>query len=163
LSGFISERKPGKAGAIGTGAKAEAEPVDTLTGEHLMLTEEIERAFRQAAGQWAGCDWPTEFGTAGLNLNGLTAAKALMLARATSGRERADWQAALEWLTRLEQDARAAEDLARQALELARGGELEEALVHAERACAIEAIYHSRLVWRTLRDAIEAAHRAGPG
>jgi hypothetical protein len=122
-----------------------------------MLTEAIEREYRQAAGKWTGCDWPTEFGKTGLNLNGLKALQALLLARATSGSERADWHAAVAWLTGIEQDAQEAESKAGQAMALARSGQLQEALAHAQRACAVEAKHHRRLVWQPLREAIEAA------
>jgi len=81
-----------------------------------MQAKEIERAYRQASGKWIGCDWPTEFGKTGLDLNGLKASQVLLLARATSGSERADWDAAATWLTRLEQEAGKAEDEAKQAV-----------------------------------------------
>lgn len=136
--------------------------MNTITGEHPMSTDEIEQAHCKASFQWTGCDWLTEFGTTGLNLSGLTAARALLLARATSGREREDWQAAVTWLSQVEQDAWAAERLARKALDLARDGDLKEALSCAERACTIEANYHRRLVWRPLREAIEKAQKAIP-
>jgi hypothetical protein len=122
-----------------------------------MLSEEIDRAYRQGIGKWTGCDWQTEFGKTGLNLKGLKASQALLLARATSGSERADWRAAVAWLARIEQHTKEAEEEARQAVTLAKAGKLPEALACAQRACAVEAKYHNQLVWQPLREVIVAA------
>jgi len=130
--------------------------MESLQEERAMLLDELERAYSQGADKWMGCDWPTRFGKCGLNLDGLTAPQALLLARATSGAERADWHAAVPWLTGIEQDASKAQREASQGMALARAGKLREALSHVQRACALEARHHSRLVWQPLYDVIEA-------
>lgn len=130
--------------------------MESLLSEYQMVTEEIERAYRQATGQWTGCDWPSEFDINGLNLNGLKSSQALLLVRATSGSEREAWRAAVSWLAHIEQKAREAEEEASQAVTMARSSKLQEAFAHAQRACTIEAKYHARLVWQPLREAIEA-------
>lgn len=114
-------------------------------------------AYQQAAGKWRGCDWPTRFGQSALNLDGLRAAQATLMARATAGSEAADWRAAVRWLTEVEGDARAAEQEARTAAALADSGELDEAIVCARRACTLESKYHGCLVWQPLYDTLEAA------
>jgi hypothetical protein len=114
-------------------------------------------AYQQASGTWRGCDWPTRFSRSTLDLNGLKAAQAMLMARATSGGEGADWRAAAHWLTEVEQDAMKAEEEARTAATLADEGELDEALTHARRACTLESKYHGHLVWQPLCDCIEAA------
>lgn len=120
-----------------------------------MRIEEIDRAFRQAAGAWVGCDWPTQFGRSSLNLNGLKAQQAVLLSRATSGLEAADWRAAVLWLTQVEQDAKVAQAMAGQALALAHEGKIVGAVFHINSACKVESKYHTRLVWQPLREAIE--------
>ena len=122
--------------------------------------EQIQDAFAQASGKWTGCDWPTQFGRGNLNLDGLQAGQALLMARATSGSEAADWRAAVKWLTQLESDARAAEVEGRSAADLALAGKLHEGLEHAGLACAIERHYHSRPIWQSLWDAIRSALEA---
>src|SRR6266511_256911 len=34
--------------------------------------EEVRRAYEEARGSWTGCDWHTQFGDSGRDLNGLT-------------------------------------------------------------------------------------------
>jgi hypothetical protein len=121
-----------------------------------MAVADIARAYLQATRKWCGCDWPTRFGQTALNLEGLKAAQALLLARATAGTEAADWRSAVTWLTQTEQDARQAEEEAHTALVLAEAGRLREALEHARQAVAVEAQYHARPVWQALQEAVEA-------
>jgi hypothetical protein len=118
---------------------------------------EIEWTYRQATGRWTGCDWMTDFGPAHLNLQGLAAFHAMLLARATAGSEQTSWKAAVGWLQEIEQQARLAEEAAQQAVAQANAGDLRTALAWAQRACAIEAKYHEPLIWRPLRDAIATA------
>ncbi len=124
-----------------------------------VVAEKIERAFRQAAGTWRGCDWPTRFGNWNFNLDGLKASQALLLARATSGQEQAEWLAATAWLTVIENEAREAEKEAVLAMSRVRFGQLAEALEAMEHACDLEAKYHKNLVWEPLRQAIAAAEK----
>src|SRR4051794_4326523 len=112
-----------------------------------MSTDAIRSAYLEAVGTWRGCNWPTEFGKACLDLNGLKAAQATLMAGATSGAEAAAWRAAASWLAEIEQDARNAAAEARTAAALAAAGQLRDALEHADRACALEAKYHRPLTW----------------
>lgn len=119
--------------------------------------EAVERAFYRASGTWTGCDWPTTFGDTGLDLDGLTSHQALLMARATAGSEAADWREAVHWLRTIEADAEAAEEAARWAVEAAARGELATACRDAQAACELEARYHSRPVWRDLRERLDEA------
>jgi hypothetical protein len=121
------------------------------------LVEELRAAYLRAAGRWTGCDWPTRFGGAGLNLEGLSARQATLLARATAGQESANWHAAAHWLGQMAEDAHEAQLTAEQAVELAEAGHLAAALTHARRVCALEATYRTPVVWRPLVDLLEAA------
>jgi hypothetical protein len=113
----------------------------------------------QLADQWSGCDWPTSFGSGCLNLKGLRAAQATLLAAATPGSEAVEWLEAAEWLSQVEQDAKQAAAKAARAAEVAEAGNLAEALRLVEEACAIEGHYHAQLVWQPLREAIIAGLR----
>jgi hypothetical protein len=115
------------------------------------------RVYVQNAGKWRGCDWSTALGASKLELRGLRAAQATLLANATSGSEGADWRAAADWLARVERDAEQTDGKAAKAAELAEAGRLTEALRLVEEACALEGRYHADLVWRPLRDAIVTA------
>jgi hypothetical protein len=128
--------------------------VGTLRIETLALDEVFLPLYEQLKGRWRGCDWPTRFGTAGLDLAGVTSRQAALLARATSGREAVDWHGAAEWLAKIEADAEAANQAAWQAQQEASAGHLSEALGHAQRACDLERLYHAEAVWDSLRDAI---------
>ncbi len=121
---------------------------------------EITQLFTQSTGVWVGCDWPTDFGSYHLDLAGLSAAQAVLMARATAGKESSAWHDASLWLARIEHEALEAETEARAALDDACRGDWVAALEHARTACDIEARYHTRLIWQPLRDRIEAALRA---
>jgi len=127
------------------------------------FAREIAAALAASSGAWTGCDWPTQFGRNHLNLKGLRSSQALLMERATSGSEGADWRDAVAWLRRVEQDARQAESEARVAVRLAGCGRLLEALECAKRACAIEARYRKPPTWESLKDVIEAALSTGEG
>src|SRR5438046_478717 len=127
------------------------------SGTSRQASTRIAEAFRRAAGRWTGCDWHTAFGETRLNLHGLKASQALLLARATAGIEAADWHAAAGWLTLIEREARQAEALARQAVRLSREGQLQQSLQMAHNACLLESPYHSVPIWQSLHAAIEAA------
>jgi CheY-like chemotaxis protein len=121
-------------------------------------TSEFVRLFVQAVDRWVGCDWPTRFGQLGLELNGLKASHARLLARATAGREAADWLAAARWLEQVEADARQAAEAAGLATDLALFGQLEPALAAAWTACAVEAEYpQHEPVWQPLCDLLATA------
>jgi hypothetical protein len=95
----------------------------------------IRQVYANAVGRWTGCDWSTEFGSLGLDLNGFTALQAK--ARARSARlmvEAQEWQAAADWLGEVERHAKLAEDHARLAVAAAEAGQWPEAREHARQA-----------------------------
>jgi hypothetical protein len=119
-----------------------------------MDNSEITVAFLRGSGRWTGCCWETRFGSANLNLKGLKSSQAALMAGATSGDERTNWLAATRWLDQVEKDARDAEKQAQLAVDLARLGQTDRALAHAERACQLEAQYTTDETWRPLFGAI---------
>ena len=125
--------------------------------------EEIRRVYREATGTWAGCDWPTVTGKAGLNLQGWTAAQARAMAQIVQVE---DWRLASDWLARIEHHAQLAEKRAAEAIKAASEGRWRDALVNAEWAWSLEfttgrAFRHGPpLAWQRLRDVIEAAYLA---
>jgi hypothetical protein len=119
-----------------------------------MRPEEILGAFLSGRGRWTGCDWPTRFGAAGLNLCTVTASQALLLARATAGDEAAEWRAATAWLRQVEEAARQAEAEAGHAARLAAAGRLAEAAERARAALALEENYRPAVVWQPLYNAV---------
>ncbi|TVS12681.1 MAG: hypothetical protein EA424_22320 [Planctomycetaceae bacterium] len=114
----------------------------------------ITSAYQQGSGQWFKCDWSTHFGRSGLDLNGLESSQATLLARATAGRESADWRAAAQWLREIEDAAQQAELEAHMAVHLATSGRLSDALRHAQRAVELSAAYPRGRTWEPLRTAI---------
>jgi hypothetical protein len=131
------------------GRRAEAlQLAATLPGREKPDVQGIIRAFEEAAGTWTGCDWPTRFGKAGLDLEGWSAAEAQAAAEEHRGlAEESYWRAASSWLTRVEQYARRAEEEARQAVLDATAGDWCNALKHAQWARACEFLT-ARTVWR---------------
>jgi hypothetical protein len=127
---------------------------------------EIYRAYEVGVGAWAGCDWPTRFGTTGLDLNGCTAAEAQAMAVDATGTAAAeDWSAAACWLSRVEEHARQAESHAVAAAKAVAAGQWDEALCQAHRAWERELstgrpLRKQESAWRNLRLAVENAHRA---
>lgn len=119
------------------------------------MIQTFSAIYEQLEGRWVGCDWTTDFGAAHLDLCGVTARQAAMLARATSGQESAEWQKATRWLTGVEADADAARRAAAIASQEAAAGRFSTALIHAQRACELERAYHSRAVWQPLWDAVK--------
>lgn len=109
---------------------------------------EIRRTFEEVAGTWTGCDWPTRFFKSALDLNGCTAAEARKkVAESKDGVHAADWQAAAEWLAKIEQIAREAEEHAARALRAASDGAWLVALDQARLAWMNE-YATGRMVWR---------------
>ena len=97
---------PGGAGGGGRGRAAArcAEGLRVaaaLPGRKKADVQGIVRAFDEAVGTWAGCDWPTRFGKAGLDLDGWSAAEAEAVAEEQRGTaEETDWRGASRWLAR---------------------------------------------------------------
>lgn len=109
--------------------------------------QEIRRLYEEATGTWAGCDWPTRFGESALNLNGVTAAEARHKAATYQGKAgAADWEAAADWLARVEQHAARAEEHAAQAMRAVAAGDWHEAFVQARLAWTSE-FATGRIVW----------------
>ncbi|MCI0738713.1 MAG: hypothetical protein L0Y72_06695 [Gemmataceae bacterium] len=110
--------------------------------------EEIRTAYREAAGSWTGCDWPTSVGKTHLNLKGCVEAWARTMAMRTAGQEAGkDWELGAAWLAKVEDHARRAEVKAAAALRAAEDGRWREAVAHAECACALE-FATGRAIWR---------------
>jgi hypothetical protein len=128
--------------------------------------EEVGRAYEEGTGAWAGCDWPTQFGATGLDLNGCTAADAEAMAAGATGTEEAeDWSAAARWLGHVEEFARQAETHAAAAVKAAAAGQWEEAVQHAHRAWVREfstgrLLRKGEAAWMNLRLAVESAYLA---
>lgn len=125
--------------------------------------EELGRVYKEATGTWRGCDWPTVFGQARLDLQGFTAAEA----RARAGKtvcpeERKAWKDAAFWLEEIERRAEQAEVQASLAMAAANAGQWQEAAVHAQRAWALEFstgrfMRHAPTTWRRLYEVIDAS------
>lgn len=115
-----------------------------------MDTSAIIVAFLQGAGKWTGCSWPTRFGNSALNLDGLKASQARLMARSTAGAERAEWVAATRFLEEVERDAREAEEEACLAADLAILGQFDSAVQHMQRACSLESKYGTGRIWHPL-------------
>jgi hypothetical protein len=99
----------------------------------------IRQAFEDARGTWTGCDWHTQFGDSGLDLNGLTPEDAETMASQTAGTEvAADWRAAVSWLAQVQHHAEQAEAEAALALHAAELGDWHKAVRRAERAFLLE-------------------------
>jgi hypothetical protein len=122
--------------------------------------DQIRRCFAQASGAWTGCDWPTEFGKSHFNLQNLSSSQAILMARATAGKEEVAWWEASRWLARIEQQALEAERQARLTVQAAEAKQWVTALAHARQACDIESNYHEHLIWQPLREAVEKALKA---
>src|SRR5262245_49131093 len=103
--------------------------------------DKITRAYADAVGRWIGCDWQTSFGPRQLDLQGLTATHAVMMAQATGGVEAEAWREAARWLLQVEHHAREAEAEARAAVVWAESGDWQRAGAHARRACELEGAY----------------------
>lgn len=118
------------------------------------LTKQVQRVYRATENSWNGCDWPTNFGTRGLNLGGLKSKQTRLLKEATSGAESQAWDEATIWLEQVEADARRARSAASVAVELIEQQDLAMALVRITEACELESQYHQNLAWGPLRDLI---------
>jgi len=133
--------------------------------------DDIVESFAEAAGKWTGCDWPTRFGKTGLDLNGITAAKAKDAAwEATTNDELEDWNEAVPWLERIENLAERAEVHAVHAVEAAKEYNWPKAVSHArwaralEFACGRAVRRDGRLTWgpfcKTVEEAAGASTKA---
>ncbi len=120
-------------------------------------TRHITNVFLGSAESWQGCDWTTAFGPLGLDLAGLKARQARLMAEATFGDESQNWAEASRWLEQVERDSRAARSAASSAVDFFAQGEWAAALTRIVEACALESQYRKQLVWQPLHDLIAAA------
>jgi hypothetical protein len=114
------------------------EVIATLSGSGRPDMADVTRTYKEAAGTWVGCDWPTAFGPSALDLRGWTAAEAETRAVEAPAAERRDWAAAVRWLTEVERRAEEAEAEAELAVRAAAAGDWAGAAEHAWVAWAIE-------------------------
>ena len=122
----------------------------------LVNLDEVQSLFAYAEGRWTGCDWPMAMGPRQLDLQGVRANQARLLAELTPGDEATAWDEAARYLYTIERDARDAENAARRAVELFRLDSLPQSASEIERAVSLEARYRKPLVWESLRAAIVA-------
>jgi hypothetical protein len=150
-----------------SGNLQEHQPEDAASSTGMTPLERITRAYEEAQGKWIGCDWPTQYGRKGLDLNGWTVAEAnYVAARTVDPEERAEWTEAANWLVRLKAHSQWAEQQATLAVAAARAGRWEEALQRVRWARALEFSTGRNLrraepsTWDPLFRAIEAAIQA---
>jgi hypothetical protein len=131
--------------------------------------EDLARAYEEAARTWTGCDWPTSFGPARLDLQNWTAAAARDRAsHSPDATEKECWTAAAHWLAEVERKAKQAEGQAALAVAAAKDGKWQQATSFACRAWALEFVTgrplrHYPPTWQRLYEVIEAvAHREMP-
>lgn len=123
----------------------------------------IRIAYQAGHGKWAGCDWTTAYGPRRLDLAGIQARQARLIANATTGDESKAWNEAAQWLDDVEHDAATAETEALIALNLVDVGQLAEAEQHAFQACQLENRYQRASVWHDLLMAIRHAQSNAVG
>jgi hypothetical protein len=125
--------------------------------------DEILCTYTEAVGRWTGCDWPTVFGRARLDLNGVSAAEAETLSVESTGRAEAEsWMAAATWLHEVEWWARQAEREAALAIAAANAGAWRVAVGHARKAWSLEfnsgrPLRHAPPTWQPLLRSVKAA------
>jgi hypothetical protein len=140
------------------------EVVAALPGCNQPDLAEVTGAYEAAAGTWTGCDWPTAFGPAALDLQGWTAAEAEARAVEAAAAERKDWEAAARWLREVERRAEEAETEAELAVRAAAAGDWAQAVEHAWVAWSIEfstgrPFRQSPPAWQRLYKAVVGAAR----
>jgi hypothetical protein len=129
--------------------------------------EEVLSAYKEAVGMWTGCDWPTVFGPARLDLKDITAAEAEALAVETAGTADGEtWEAAAKWLAEVESRARQAEREGALAVAAVNAGAWEDAINHARKAWSLEfntgrPLRHPTPTWQRLYSAVKATAAAG--
>ena len=109
--------------------------------------EAFQDALHHAKSTWVGCQWWTQFGSAGLNLAGLRSRQAALAAKATRGEESQCWCEAAIWLIQIERDAALAAELAQQAFRAAELGNNETARQLLNDAVELERKYRAPTVY----------------
>jgi hypothetical protein len=149
----VDERR--KRQARGSALVENLPPAEIPAGEHVF------RTYKDAAGTWTGCDWPTGF--AGLDLKGVSASEAETLAVESIGTAEVDaWESAARWLRDVERRARQAEREAALAVSAVNAGAWQEAVAHARRAWALEfhtgrPLRHAQPTWEPFFRAVKTA------
>lgn len=138
-----------------------------LPGHDRPDMEEVTHAYEEAAGTWTGCDWPTMFGSAGLDLDGWTAEEATAQAIEVDAAQRTAWEAAACGLSEVERRAAEAEKEAKRAILAASAGAWQEAAEHAQRAWSLEfstgrPFRRQPATWQRLHEVLAAAAQAHP-
>lgn len=144
--------------------------------------KEIQEAYDEASGNWAGCDWAEprscwvhpkghilhdsqvddraiheeDLVHVEIDLDGITAGEARERVRVHNA-EADLWEEAAEWLGACEGAAAQAEEYALEAIEHAREGRWGKAIAQAEMACSVESEYGDCPTWRPFREALEEA------
>ncbi len=125
----------------------------------------ILRAYEAGAWTWTGCDWPTTFGPAALDLNDVRTSEAQLLSvEAADSDEGEAWAKAANWLYEVETRARQAECEAALAVAAANAGAWDEAVGHARKAWELEfytgrPLRRRRPAWQPLYWAVKTAAR----
>lgn len=114
------------------------EVVASLEGDNRPDLEEVLRVYEEAAGTWTGCDWPTSFGPAMLDLEGCTATEAEARSLEVNRDERSRWEEAARWIAEVERRAESAEVEAEMAVRMASAADWAAAAEHARRAWNLE-------------------------
>lgn len=122
-----------------------------------MSNDSVKAVFEKNRQRWHGCHWDTAFGPLQLQLKGLTARQAQILANATAGEESLAWHQAARWLDHVERDAQLAESEAALAVQLALAQQFDQAMHHARRACELQREYPELHVWNALFDVIQSS------
>ncbi|MCA9265641.1 MAG: hypothetical protein KDA60_17390 [Planctomycetales bacterium] len=122
----------------------------------------IDVTFDRSKEQWESGQWWPEFGPLQLDLRGLNAKQAKLLANATAGQEAFQWTAATHWLTAVATDIQRATAAARQARDYAKHGNWDCAIAAVETACSVEATYHPVQFWDALHKAILIQSKCEP-
>lgn len=117
-------------------------------------SQRLADLYLAAKNRWKGCDWTTKFGRLELELRGMFAKQARLLADATSGEEAKAWTEATRWLEQVEQDACAAQAAAATAVELIEKRDFAAGLAKIEEAYRLESRYRQSVIWKPLREHI---------
>jgi hypothetical protein len=128
--------------------------------------KELREAYEEAIGMWTGCDWPTHFGEAQLDLQGVSASDARAVADGAGEQEREIWEQAARWLLEVERRAKLAEREAELAIVAAQWQRWDQAAEHARRAWSLEfhtgrPLRREMPTWRRLYQVARAASLVG--
>jgi hypothetical protein len=123
-----------------------------------VLLDDFRAQCLEAANLWKGCDWFTQHGNSGLNLQDMNSLQAEFMCRATSGPEAVDWHSGVKWLRQVEKDARLASERLRSAASCLSAGDVPGAVEHLEAACALEEKYRPATAQRILSELVQLSY-----